>query len=190
MILDDPGPAIFEADPTDEYRLSFTVPDADEPGGRRTLMTFRCFEEDKLRGAIVWLGEQQHLWREWCAFAQAEDGATLATRLTAMATQDSIKRFGSDRYLFEMCTGASARFGNGHAEIDLCMTMATRELPIITHAFRSDRLRDAFMGSLSNPDRAMGCVELAEIALLRGRTVLARRLDSIAIERLVAASIA
>ena len=186
MIMDDPGPAIFEADPEDEYRLSFTVPDLTSRLGRRTLMTMRCFEEEKLRGAIVWLGEHQHLWPEWRVFAKAEGGNALSGHLVDLIAKDSLKRFGSTENMFELCLGATATHGSGKTDVKLSMTLATRSAPIITHAFRDERSRDAFMEGLAAEDRTEGVVELAEFALLKGRNALSRKLDGIARERLSA----
>ena len=182
MIMDNPGPAIFEADPADEYRLTFSIPDRDEPGGRRALMTMRCFEEDKLRGAIVWLGEHQHLWPTWQAVAEAEGGNALSARLVAMTRLDSLRRFGSTQYLYEECLGASVARSGG-TEIELSVTLTTRSVPIITHAFKNERLRNAFMDYIMSEHRTVGSVELAELALLKGRNALARKLDSIARSR-------
>lgn len=184
MIMDDPGPAIFEADPADEYRLSFTVPDLTSRKGRRTLMTMRCFEEEKLRGATVWLGEHQHLWPEWRGFAEAEGGNALSGHLVTLIGKDSLKRFGSIDYMFELCLGATARRGSGKTDVQLSMTLVTRSVPIITHAFKDSRSRDVFMEYLVAEDRTEGSVELAELALLEGRNALRRRLDILASERL------
>jgi hypothetical protein len=180
MITNNPGLAFFKADPDDEFRLSFIVLDRKEAGGIRTLMTMRCFEEYKLRGAIVWLGEHQHLWPEWQRIAEAEGGNALSAHLVAMMMEDSQKRFGSTDYMCEACIGASATRGVGKTNIELSMTLSTRSLSIITHAFKNVRSRDAFMDFLMSQDRTVGSVELAELALLEGRNALARKLDSIA----------
>jgi hypothetical protein len=184
MIMDNPGPAIFKADPDDEFRLSFIILDRREAGGSRTLMTMRCFEEHKLRGAIVWLGEHQHLWPEWQEIAEAEGGNALSAHLVALMMEDSQKRFGSTNYMCELCIGASATRGVGKSNIDLSMILSTRSLSIITHSFNSVRLRDAFMDFLMSEDctidRTIRSIELAELALLEGRNVLARKLDAIA----------
>jgi hypothetical protein len=180
MIIDNPGPAIFKADPDDEFRLSFLVLGHKEVGGSRTLMTMRCFDEHKLRGAIVWLGEHQHLWPEWQGIAEAEGGNALSAHLVALMMEDSQKQFGSTDSMCELCIGASATRGVGKTNIELSMTLSTRSISIITHAFKSVRLRDAFMKSLMSEDRTIGSVELAELALLEGRNVLARKLDAIA----------
>lgn len=184
MIMDNPGPAIFEADPADEFRVSFVVPDCKEADGRRTLMTMRCFEEDKLRGFVVWLGEHQHLWAEWSAIAEAEGGNALSGRIAAMMMEESVKRFGSPEYLNDLCIGASVTRGHGKADVELSMTLSTRLLPIITHEFKDSRSRDAFMDSLLSEKRTIGSVELAELALLEGRSALRGKLDSIARLRL------
>jgi hypothetical protein len=180
MIVNNPGPAIFEADPDDEFRLSFIVLDRQEAGGSRTLMTMRCFEEHKLRGAIVWLGERQHLWPEWQKIAEAEGGNELSAHLVAMMMEDSQKRFGSTDYMCELCIGASVTRGIGNTSIDLSVTLSTRSVLIITHAFKDVRSRGALMDFLMSKDATIGSVELAEIALLEGRNALARKLDSIA----------
>jgi len=184
MIMDNPGLAIFETHPEDEFRISFTVQDRKEAGGRRTLMTMRCFEEDKLRGVVVWLGEHQHLWAEWRGIAETEGGNAFSGHMADMMREDSLRRFGSSDYLCETCIGACAKRCSGKMEIELTMTLATRSLPIIKHAFKSARLRDAFMDFLVSEGRTMGSVELAELALLKGRNALAKKLDSIASRQL------
>jgi hypothetical protein len=94
------------------------------------------------------------------------------------------KRFGSTNYMCELCIGASATRGVGKSNIDLSMILSTRSLSIITHSFNSVRLRDAFMDFLMSEDctidRTIRSIELAELALLEGRNVLARKLDAIA----------
>lgn len=147
-------------------------------------MSLRCFEEEKLRGAIVWLGEHQHLWPAWRAIAEAEGGNALSGHLAAMMMDDGLKRFGSSDYMCEMCIGASAKRGAGRTDIELSMALATRSLPIITHAFKNARSRDAVMSFLMSEDRTIGSVELAELALLKGRSALARKLDNIASNQL------
>lgn len=180
MIMDDPGPAIFEADPADEFRISFTVPTVLDLTGRRTIMTMRCFEEGKLRGAIAWLGEHQDLWPEWRRIAEDEGGNALSAVLVDLAEKEALERFGSPGYLYEACLGAQATRGAERYETRLEMMLSTRSLPIINHAFHDERSRTAFMSAVVADDSVEGFVELAELCLLRGRTALARRMDEIA----------
>ena len=186
MIMDEPGPAIFEADPADGYKLSFTAPDADEPGGRRTLMWFRCFEPEKMLGALAWLGLRQHLWAGWYEIAESEDGAALSRHLCAIAEEAAFEADGGT-YLFETCHGATAELGDKATQVSLLLHLATGTVPVITHCFADTRSRAAFMDWLMTGSGGMGCVELAELALLEGRGALARKLDQIARERLTAA---
>jgi hypothetical protein len=185
MIMNDPGPAIFTTDPGDEYRINFIVKGADEVSSGQLLMTMRCFEEAKLRGTVVWLGEHQHLWPEWQAIAETKGGNLFSGHLTDLMMQESLKRFGSADYLCEVCIGASLKMGGGRTDIELSMMLATRSLPIITHAFKSSCARDAFFDLQASEERT-GNIELAEIALLQGRNALARRLDNIADRQLQA----
>lgn len=186
MIMDDPGPATFEADPLDEYRLTFGVRDVLSRSGRRTLMTMRCFEEEKMYGTIVWLGEHQELWPEWRTIAEAEGGNPLSARIAALMAEDSLRRFGSSKYLCEMCLGATITRGAGRTEIAISVMLSTRSLPITTHAFNDVRGRDAFMASLASGYRAEGSMAFAEMALLQGRGALARKLDELEHELLAA----
>jgi hypothetical protein len=182
MIMDNPGPAFFEADLASEYSLTFSLLSPLHAAGRKTLMWMRCFEEDKLRGAIVFLGERQHLWPEWRVIAEREGGNHLSAIIAELALVDARKRYGAGNYMFELCTGAKIE-NVGSSSIRLVMTLATRTLPIIEHAFADAATRTAFMEGQLFGDRFEGAVELAELALLRGRAALASRLDSIAAAR-------
>lgn len=184
MIMDDPGAAIFEADPEDEYRLTFSVSDPLLRNGRRPLMTMRCFEKDKLHGAIVWVGEHQHLWPEWRAFAEAYDANALSARMVELMEKEALERFGSAQYMFEMCLVATVSPGREPRELELSVSLTTRSVPVIKHAFADTRSRDAFMDWLASGGREIGLVELAELALLRGRLAMAKELDVIARDRL------
>lgn len=180
MMMDDPGSAIFEADPSDEWKLSFTIPDLREEGGRRTLMWFRCFEPDKLLSVAVWLGERQHLWAEWRAIAESQDGAALSRHLTVAAEADALTDADGERYLFEACSGATIAICDDGSEIEILVRLPTRTLGMIVHDFGDADVRDAFMTWMAEDEEAPGCVELALFALLEGRTALARQLDTLA----------
>lgn len=182
MIMDDPGPAFFEADPDNKYMLTFSAVSPLHASGKATLMCMRCFEEEKLRGAIVFLGERQHLWPEWRAIAERKGGNHLSGILAELAVNDMRKRFGPGNFMFEQCTGATIKNVGGTA-IRLQLNLATRSLPIIKHSFSDETTRAAFMNGQFSGDRFEGAIELAELALLRGRTALADRLDAVAAAR-------
>ncbi|MGJ3627974.1 hypothetical protein AB5I41_15035 [Sphingomonas sp. MMS24-JH45] len=92
---------------------------------------------------------------------------------------DMRKRFGPGNFMFEQCIGAEIKNVGGTA-IRLQLNLATRSLPIIKHAFSDKMTRAAFMNGQFSGDPFEGAVELAELALLRGRTALAQRLDAAA----------
>ena len=179
MIMYDPGPAIFEADPADEFRLSFTVPDVLSATGRETLMTMRCFEEQKFLGAILWLGEHQHLWPAWRRVAEAEGGNVLSGMIIELARKEAKARFGAADYLFEQWAGAELG-STGRRGIELSARLPTRTLIVSTHRFLDRRCRDGFMRATVEDPCKVKPVALAEIALLRGRAALSRELDRIA----------
>lgn len=81
--------------------------------------------------------------------------------------------------MFELCTGVKIE-NVETSSIWLVMTLATRTLPIIEHAFADATTRTTFMEGQLFGDRFEGAVELANLALLRGRAALASRLDGIA----------
>ena len=182
MIMDDPGATRFEAYPDDEYKLTFSTFSPLLVGGKTTLMAIRFFKEDSMRAAIAFLGERQHLWPEWAVIAAEHGGNYLSGVLADLITADAVKRFGSDKYFLEACTGTRVD-SFGESAIQLKMTLVTRSITVIEHAFRDRRTWAAFMESQVLGDRFEGAVELAELGLLRGRTVLANKLDFMAATR-------
>ncbi len=55
-------------------------------------MWMRCFDEDKLHGPIVFLGERQHLWLEWRAIAEREGGSHVSAIIAELALADARER--------------------------------------------------------------------------------------------------
>lgn len=178
MIMNNPGPVFFEATPEDEYRLTFFARNPLLASGREPLMTMRCFEEDKLRGAIVWLGERQDLWTEWAQIARDKGGNELSAHIVDLTIEDSTARYGSPNYMFELCLGARVECV-GSDKLKLILDLTTRQLTIAQYTFMSRHQRNAFMTAVASPDRRFGLVELGELALLRGRNAFRTEFERI-----------
>lgn len=180
MIMDNPGPAFFEADPYAECALVFTLLEPFAKSGKRELMRMRCFEEDRMLATTVFLGERQHLWSGWRTIAEREGGRHLSSLITQLALADSRERFGSGRYMMDRCEGALIH-SVGKGGIRLELTLSTRMLPIIEHHFADGLVRSTFLENQMFADGGDDALALATLGLLRGTDALAARLDAMAI---------